>query len=78
VVVDIDNIINYTLLNHVDDNTYYLYKGELIEVDGHQYFAHSTNINYWIEQYVIAGMEYVLVDCGSNGGVCVDDMLVVE
>jgi hypothetical protein len=32
----------------VDDSTYCLYKGESIEVDGHQYFAHLTNINYWI------------------------------
>jgi hypothetical protein len=30
----------------VYDNTYYLYIGESIEVDGHQYFAHSTNISY--------------------------------
>jgi hypothetical protein len=30
----------------MDDSTYYLYKGESIEVDGHHYFAHSTNINY--------------------------------
>jgi hypothetical protein len=62
----------------VDDSTYYLYKGELIEVDGHQYFAHSTNINYWIGQHDVAGMEYALIDRGANGGVCGEDMLVVE
>jgi hypothetical protein len=45
----------------VDDSTYYLYKGESIEVDGNQYFAHSTNINYWIGQHDVAGMEYALV-----------------
>jgi hypothetical protein len=55
-----------------------LYKGESIEVDGHQYFAHSTNINYWIGQHDVAGMEYVLVDRGANGGVCGEDMLVVK
>jgi hypothetical protein len=43
-----------------------------------QYLAHSTNINYWIGQHDVAGMEYALVDYGANGGVCGDDMLVVE
>ena len=62
----------------VDDNTYYLYKGESIKVDGHQYFAHVTNINYWIGQHDVAAMEYALVDRGANGGVCGDDMLVLE
>jgi hypothetical protein len=57
-----------------------LYKGEsiAIEVYGHQYFAHSTNINYWIGQHDISGMEYTVVDSGANRGVCGDDMLVVE
>jgi hypothetical protein len=59
----------------VDDNTYYLYKGESIKIDGHQYFAHLTNIKYWISQHNVAGMEYAPVD---RGGVCGDDMLVVE
>jgi hypothetical protein len=62
----------------LDDNTYCLNKGELIEVDSHQYFAHSTNINYWRGKHDVAGMEYVLVDCGANGGVCGDDKFVVE
>jgi hypothetical protein len=35
----------------VDDNTYYLYEGDSIKDDGHQYFAHSTIINYWIGQW---------------------------
>jgi hypothetical protein len=66
----------------VDDRTYYLYKGESIEVDGHQYFAHSSNINYWNGQHDVAGMEYALVDRGANGGVCGEEanvsfMLVV-
>jgi hypothetical protein len=55
-----------------------LYIGESIEVDGHQYFAHLTNINFWIGQHDISGMEYALVDHGANGGVCGDGMLVVE
>jgi hypothetical protein len=55
-----------------------LYKGESIEVDGHPYFAHSTNINYWIGQHDVAGMEYALVDHGANGGVCGEYMLAVE
>jgi hypothetical protein len=62
----------------VDDSTNYLYKGESIKVDGHQYFAHSTNINYWIGQHDVAGMEYALVDRGANGGGCGEDMLVVK
>jgi hypothetical protein len=62
----------------VDDITYYLYKGESIKVDGNQYFAHLTNIKYWIGQHDVAGIEYALVDCGANGGVCGDDMLIVE
>jgi hypothetical protein len=53
-------------------------KKDSIEVDGHQYFTHLTNINYWIGQHDIAGMEYALVDHGANGGVCGDDMLIVE
>jgi hypothetical protein len=62
----------------VDDNTYYLYRGDSIKVDGHQYLAHLTNINYGIGQNDIAGMEYALLDCSANSGVCVDDMLVIE
>jgi hypothetical protein len=62
----------------VDDNTYYLYKGESIEVDGHQYFAHVTNINYSIGQHDVGTMEYALVDRGANGGVGGDDVLVLE
>jgi hypothetical protein len=46
----------------VDDYTYYLCKGESIEVDGHPYFAHSTNINYWIGQHDVSGMEYARVN----------------
>jgi hypothetical protein len=37
-----------------------------------------TNINYWIGQHDVTGKEYALVDCGANGGVCGEDMLVVE
>jgi hypothetical protein len=51
-----------------------LYKG----VDGHQYFAHVTNINYSIGQHAVGTMEYALVDRGANGGVCGDDILVLE
>jgi hypothetical protein len=61
----------------VVDDTYYLFKGESIEVDGHQYFAHLPNINYWIGQQDVGGLEYALVDHSANGGVCGDEMLVV-
>ena len=53
-------------------------KENQIKVDGHQYFAHVTKINYWIRQHDVAAMEYALVDRGANGGVCGDDMLVLE
>jgi hypothetical protein len=53
----------------IDDNTYYLYRGESIKVDGHPYFAHLTNINYWIGQHDLAGMEYTLVACSANSGI---------
>jgi hypothetical protein len=57
----------------VDDNAYYLYKGESIKVDCHQYVTHSTNISYWIVQNDVAGMDYALVACGANGSVWGDD-----
>jgi hypothetical protein len=62
----------------VDDTTYYLYKGETIEVDGHQYVAHMANVHYWIGRHNITAMEHALVDRGANGGICGDDMLVLE
>jgi hypothetical protein len=62
----------------VDDTTYYLYKGETIEVDGQQYVAHMANVHYWIGRHNITAMEHALVDRGANGGICGDDMLVLE
>jgi hypothetical protein len=49
-----------------------------IEVDGHQFVAQMANVHYWIGQHNITAMEHALVDCSANGGICGDDMLVLE
>jgi hypothetical protein len=61
----------------IGDTTYYLNKGEKINFQGHQYFAHKT-MTYRISQHDVATMEKALVDRGANGGICGDDMLVLE
>ena len=62
----------------IDDVTYYLNKGETITFHGHQYSAHISMIHYCVGQHERATMEKALVDRGANGGVCGDDMLVLE
>jgi hypothetical protein len=62
----------------VGDTTYYLNKGETINVQGHQYSTHMTNVNYRVGQHDVAMMEKALIDRGANGGICGDDMLVLE
>jgi uncharacterized membrane-anchored protein len=61
----------------IGDTTYYLNKGETITFQGHQYFAPMT-MTYRISQHDVATMEKALVDRGANGGICADDMLVLE
>ena len=62
----------------VGDTTYYLNKGETIDVQGRQYSAHMARVNYRVGQHDVAMMEKALVDRGANGGICGDDMLVLE
>jgi hypothetical protein len=62
----------------VDDTAYYLYKGETIVVDGHQYVAHIAIVHYWITRHNIAAMEHALIDHSANGGICGNNMMVLE
>jgi hypothetical protein len=61
----------------IGDTTYYLNKGKTTSFQGHQYFAHMT-MPYRISQHDVATMEKTLVDRGANGGICGDDMFVLE
>jgi hypothetical protein len=60
------------------DMMYYLNKGESINFQGQNYLAHMTSIPYHVSQHDIAVMEKALIDCGANGGICRDDMTVLE
>ncbi|MFA9289401.1 MAG: reverse transcriptase domain-containing protein, partial [Weeksellaceae bacterium] len=62
----------------VGDKTYYLNKGETFTFQGNSYSAHMTQVNYRVGQHDVAVMEKALVDRGANGGICGDDMLVLE
>ena len=62
----------------VGDTTYYLNKGETFTFQGNTYSAHMTQVNYWVGQHDVAVMEKALVDRGANGGICGNDMLVLE
>jgi hypothetical protein len=63
---------------HVGDTTYYLKKGETITFQGHQYSSDMTKVNYRISQHDVKTMEYALIDHGANGGICGDDMSILE
>jgi hypothetical protein len=60
------------------DTTYFVNKGETITFNGQQYSAHVTMLHYSVGQHDVASMEQALVDCGANGGICGDDMRVLE
>jgi hypothetical protein len=62
----------------IADTTYYLNKGETITFQGHQYFTHSTLIQYCVGQHECASRNMALIDRGANGCICGDDMLVLE
>ena len=62
----------------VGDTTYYLNKGETFTFQGHSYSAHMSRVNYRVGQHDVSVMEKALVDRGANGGICGDDMLVLE
>ena len=60
------------------DTTYYLNKGETINFQGQNYSAHTTTIHYRVGQHSVMLKDKALVDRGANGGICGDDMLVLE
>ena len=62
----------------VGDTTYYLNKGETIVFQGQHYTANTTMIHYWVGRHESSALDKALVDRGANGGICGDDMLVVE
>jgi hypothetical protein len=62
----------------IDGTTYYLHKGETINFQGHQYSAHMSRVHYQVGQHDVAEMEYALVDNGANGGICGNDMKILE
>jgi threonine dehydrogenase-like Zn-dependent dehydrogenase len=37
-----------------------------------------TKCHYRVGQHDVADMEYALLDCGANGGICGTDMLVLK
>jgi hypothetical protein len=62
----------------VGDMTYYLNKGETMTFHGHNYSAHMACIPYRVSQQDVSVMVTALIDRGANGGICGDDMLVLE
>jgi hypothetical protein len=62
----------------VGEKTYHLNKGETISFQGHHYTAHMACIPYRVSLHDISIMEKALIDRGANGGICGDDMLVLE
>jgi hypothetical protein len=62
----------------VYDVNYYLNKGETITFQGHQYSTHIRLFRYRIGQHNFVHDNKSLVDCGANGGIVGDGMLVLE
>jgi hypothetical protein len=58
--------------------TYYLNKGESINIQGHNYSAHTTEFHYPVGQHDVAGLEHALVDRRANVGIFGNDMHVLE
>jgi hypothetical protein len=50
----------------------------MIMFNGQQYSTHVTMLHYSLGQHDVAIMEKALDDCGANGGICGDDMRVLE
>jgi hypothetical protein len=59
------------------DTTYCLNKGETITLQGHQYFTHSTMIQYCVDENECASRDMALIDQGANGCICGDIVLVL-
>jgi len=49
-----------------------------ITIDGIVYTANTHNIVYLISKHCANKQETSLVDCGANGGMAGDDVMVVE
>jgi hypothetical protein len=62
----------------IDGMTYYLNEGESINIQGRNYSAHMTDFHYHVGQHDVADMEHALVDRGANGGICGNDMHILE
>jgi hypothetical protein len=62
----------------VGDRTYFLNKGKTVTFQGNQYFTRSTFVRYCIWQHEFTATDMALIDWGSNGCVCGDDMRVLE
>jgi hypothetical protein len=63
---------------HLGDMTYFLNKGETIVFNGQQLSVHVTMLHYSLGQHDVASMEISLIDPGANGGICGDNMCVLE
>jgi hypothetical protein len=55
-----------------------LKNGGTITFQGHHYLAHMTMIPYRVSQHDVNVMDQAFIDCGTNGGICGKDMLVLE
>jgi hypothetical protein len=55
-----------------------LNKGETITFQGHQYSVHMTCIPYFASQHDVLVMKKALFGRGANGGICGDNMVVLE
>jgi hypothetical protein len=60
------------------DMAYYLHKDETLNFQGQNYLAHLASIPYRVSHHDVAFMEKSLIDRGANGGICGDDMTVLE
>jgi hypothetical protein len=60
------------------DTNYFSNKGKTSTFNGQQNSAHVTMLHYSVDQHDVASMEKALVDCGANGGICGEDMRVLE
>jgi hypothetical protein len=60
------------------DMSYYLNKDETNNFQGQNYSAHMASIPYHVSQHDVAVIKKALIFHGANGGICGDDMTVLE
>jgi hypothetical protein len=63
---------------NLGDTTYYLNKGKTITFQGRQDSMHATMVHYRVGQHEYNTLDKALIDRGANGGICDEEMLVVE